>query len=271
MVLSSVESIQGHREYMEDQHSYLEEDGIIVAMVCDGHGGTDVSLQTSTVLSRRILKTLHKTVGTNVTNALAIRNEILNWGDTVRPWHSGTTLTGIAIKEGIVYVYNVGDSRTCAELRHGSFIYMLQPIFNQRGKFVDKIMIDYYQNNFFCTIDHDCESPFEVSRIKSAGGTVRDQRLNGILSLSRALGDGDIGLGLSSVPDIYWFKEDAVTGPILMFSDGLYEPQRYPETKANFSDTHLYEIAKRDGVKEVVNYAFENGSEDNLTALKVTL
>ncbi len=91
-------------------------------------------------------------------------------------------------------------------------------------------------------------------------------RLNGILSVTRALGDSDIGDGLSFVPDVYWFKKSLLDGPILMYSDGIYELERY-QKEIPFNTSFLYDYANKNGANELVNYAFQNGSEDNLTVL----
>ena len=239
-------------------------------MVCDGHGGYQVAADTARELPRRILNALNRADGTNVKHAEAIRNTIMEWGYKMRAHRSGSTLTGVAVKNGIVYIYNLGDSRTCIQLRPGTFVYMLRPIFNHRGQYVNRIRVDYTQSEFFCTTDHDAESNDEVIRVNSAGGKIAGKRLNGILSVTRALGDTDIGPGISWVPDVFWVKRQLVAGPAFLYSDGIYEPQRY-QTNANFDDKYLYALANRFNSDAVVKYAFEKGSDDNLTAMLVEL
>ena len=268
MVLLSVKSIQGKREYMEDRYAHIERNGMMVAMVCDGHGGYQVADDTARDLPSLILRALQKTVGTNVKHAEAIRNVIIEWGDVTHNRHSGSTLTGVAMKDGIVYTFNVGDSRTCMQLVPGSFVYTLKPVFNHRGQHVNRILIDYAQSQFFCTTDHDGHSNDEVTRVKTTGGTISGERLNGILSVTRALGDVDVGPGVSHVPDIYWVKLESLAGPAFLYSDGIYEMQRY-QSKENFDDRYLYDLALQQGSEAVVDYAYEKGSDDNLTAMLV--
>ncbi|KKL70317.1 hypothetical protein LCGC14_2106130 [marine sediment metagenome] len=267
MVLLSVKSIQGRREYMEDRYAYIEDKGIIIAMICDGHGGYQVAAETTRELPRLILNALHNTQGSNVKHAEAIRNVIISWGDDMRPHRSGSTLTGVAMKYGIVYVFNLGDSRTCMQIAPGAFIYMLKPLFNHRGSFVDRILVNYTQSQFFCTTDHDGESDEESFRVYAAGGKIVSNRLNGILSVTRALGDADVGPGISYVPDVFWVKKQLI-GPVLMYSDGIYEPQR--SQVANFNDRYLYYLATRFNADVLVTYASNKGSEDNLTAMLVS-
>ena len=111
MVLLSVKSIQGKREYMEDRYAYIEKNNITVAMVCDGHGGFQASSITIKNLPYMIHNALLQTSGTNVKHAESIRTAIMNWGELIKSYQSGTTVTGVAIKRDIVYIYNVGDAR----------------------------------------------------------------------------------------------------------------------------------------------------------------
>ena len=267
MVLLSVKSIQGRREYMEDRYVYLEDKGIIIAMVCDGHGGYQVAAETVKNLPQLIFNALHKTRGNNVKNSEAIRNAIMTWGSDMSTHRSGSTLTGVAMKNDTIYIFNLGDSRTCLKLAPGAFIYMLKPAFDRRGIFVDRVLVDYAQKQFFCTTDHDGETD-EHTRVYSYGGKIVGKRLNGILSVTRALGDADVGPGISHVPDVYWVKKELVIGPALMYSDGIYEPQR--SNNVNFDDHNLYYIANHFNTDVLVTYAYNKGSDDNLTAMLVS-
>lgn len=270
MVLTSVKSIKGRREYMEDRYAYLEADDIIIAMVCDGHGGSTVAEKTANELPKILLETLQNTTGTNVNHGVAIRNAIIKWGNSMAGQGSGSTLTGIAAKADTVYFYNIGDSRTCAALAQGTFVYHLNPIFNYHGQYHDSINIDYSRFNFYCTIDHDHTNKIEDNRVAAMGGEIKDGRLNGILSVTRALGDKDVGIGIGYIPDITWVKRNAIIKPIVMYSDGIYELQRY-QSSANFEDRFLYAMGVEIGAEPLVDYAYDNGSDDNLTVLIVTV
>jgi serine/threonine protein phosphatase PrpC len=269
MVLVSVKSIQGRRDYMEDRYAYIEKHGIIIAMICDGHGGFQVASETVKYLPHLILDELLKTSGTNVEHAKAIRKVIIEWGNKLKRYHSGSTLTGIAVKNGTLYIYNLGDSKTCLTLKPGAFVYWLVSIFDYKGEYMEKIDIRYSIKEFFCTPNHDADSEYERIRVNASNGKISSNRLNGILSVTRALGDQDVGPGLSNVPDIFWLKR-YMAGEILMYSDGIYEPQRYQDT-ANFSEKYLYEIATRFNSDILVNYAVKHNSEDNLTAMIVRI
>ena len=260
-----VESIQGLREYMEDTSAFLQKHDMTIAMVCDGHGGGEMSKMTSNELPEILLNTLHGKRLSNIKTAEIIRNTIVDWGDDHNKVHSGTTLTGVLIRNGVVYCFNVGDSRTCFKLTPGSFIYMLKPVFASNGDFKNDLVVECYRPRFFVTRDHSPDDPDEQTRIYSSGGMIQDKRLNGILSLTRAIGDSGIGAGLSWVPDIYWTKvENVDKGDVVMFSDGAYEQERYSKTVDVSSDT-LYDMVVSQGVKKTVDYAYKNGSTDNIT------
>ena len=253
---------------MEDKYIYFKEKNITIAMVCDGHGGYIASLKTCNALPKLLFKALNNIKRTNIRHAQIIRKVIIDWSEQIKHYKSGSTLTGIVIKNDIVYIFNVGDSRTCLKLKPKSIIYNLDPTFDSKGNFIDNLVVNFSESQFFCTKDHDATNNIEKERIKSAGGKIVGDRLNGILSVTRSLGDADIGTGLIAVPDIFWTKKELINGPILMYSDGIYEPLR-SKTKNNFNNDYLYELAVSKGAEALVNYALENNSQDNLTALLV--
>jgi len=86
--------------------------------------------------------------------------------------NSGTTLVLAAYNTQTrqLFVANVGDSRAVvADIRDNGRVLL-------------------------ATTDHSAKQTDEVSRIRSAGGHVTDNRVAGVLSPSRALGDFGVGL-----------------------------------------------------------------------------
>lgn len=268
MVLLSVKSIKGRREYMEDRYAYFKKDNILICILCDGHGGYLASDITCKELPQLLFNALEKVNTTNIKNAHIIRKVINNWEIRLKEYNSGTTLTGIIVKDDITFVINIGDSRTCLNLHNNSIVYNLEPKFGNNGIFIDNLIVNYIETNFLCTKDHDPNSLIEKERISKAGGKITFGRLNGILSLTRALGDYNVGPGICAIPDIYWVKNECVNGPIVMYSDGIYEPQRN-KSSVNFSDKYLYLLATKINAEALVDYAYDNNSEDNLTAIVV--
>lgn len=76
--------------------------------------------------------------------------------------YTGCTACVVLITENEIYCANAGDSR-CVVSKDGRAIEM--------------------------SVDHKPEMPSEKARIERAGGFVEDNRVKGILNLSRSLGD----------------------------------------------------------------------------------
>ena len=264
MTLLSVTSIQGRRDYMEDCYDVFNKEGITIVIVCDGHGGKRAAAETCKSLPELLFDNVK---GTNrvIQTAAQIRQTIIDWGDKLSNYQSGSTLTGFLSKGDTVYFFNIGDSRTYAPLKGRQYLYELKSTFDKQGVFIDNLNISFKPTDRFQTIDHDLKHG-ELSRITNAGGVIVGGRLNGILSLSRALGDKDTGKGLSYIPDIYWTRKSAIAGPILLYTDGLYEPQKSSNSDA-FEPDFLYYIASNFNTNVLVNYSYSKGSEDNMTAI----
>lgn len=239
-----VQSIRGKRPYMEDRYAVLpfNEGSVIIGLVTDGHSGSKVTDHLSSNLPFLLLKSIRRTV---IETRDAIYTTIYNYAKTFINDRSGSTLTGFLSTSKTVYVFNIGDSRTCFYLKKDS-----------------KPKTTY---SFWCTTDHTSTDPLEVKRvIKNGGKITSDGRLNGILAMTRSIGDTGIGPGLSCEPDVFWFERKNIAGPILMYSDGVYE---------NVKDTsrELYQMAIKYGVETLVNYSTTQGSQDNITAVLVKL
>ena len=89
--------------------------------------------------------------------------------------YAGCTATVVLISQTHYFCANSGDSRTVLARSQGP--KMCEPL----------------------SFDHKPSNPQEKNRIESAGGFVEEDRVNGSLALSRALGDfeyksnGDLG------------------------------------------------------------------------------
>ena len=264
MVLKSYYQLQGRREYMEDYLNYvrLPKNNIEIALLCDGHGGQKVAELTSKFLPYKLIESLKEKDLCNIEIALIIRQTIRDWGNKMKTYLSGSTLTGLIIIKEYVFIINIGDSRTCFEKKKKSNIYFLEPQF----KNLKKIEVKKFTNDktFFCTKDHNNFNFFERNRVNNVSGSfILNDRLNGILSVTRSFGDKDVGKGLTYEPDIYWIKEKDIINEILLYSDGLYEI--YDKKKL------LYKGAEKYGIKKLVKEIYKMGSEDNISGMTLKL
>lgn len=277
MKLNSIKSIQGNRPYMEDRYTYASDEiyDFGVAFIADGHGGEYVS----ELLCHELLDTLlgfieklkvyyHKYSTMEI--AIELKYHIEHVGNSMKHHPEGSTLTGVFITPDNVYVYNVGDSRTLFQT-NGMPLFKLHDSFDENGS-VQSLSITNQNTDLFVTQDHDDNHREEVIRVKNSGGYIQDNRLNGILAITRAFGDNNVGKGLISNPDIYvTSKENIYNGYIVMYSDGVYEMDRYNSSTYDLSSQNCYHIATEHGALELVNLATNSGSDDNITAMVVKI
>lgn len=141
---------------------------------------------------------------------------------------SGTTACVAVLREGVISVANVGDSR-CVVCTGGSTKDL--------------------------SVDHKPESDLERTRIEKAGGTVsKDGRVNGGLNLARALGDHQYKANqdikpeeqmISPMPDIVHHTIDKKDEFMIVACDGIWNALSSEEAVA-FVKQHLEE-AKQGG------------------------
>ncbi|KAI9250296.1 phosphatase 2C-like domain-containing protein [Sporodiniella umbellata] len=157
-------SMQGWRESMEDAHiSLLNEKAIALFAVMDGHGGKRVAQYSRDHLAQHITcseKFKKGDIRQSLIDSFLEMDQALYQqfpNDT-----SGCTAIVALLKEKMLYIANVGDSRA---------------VICKQGK------------AFALSKDHKPYDPIEYKRIKESGNSVYSKRVNGTLALSRALGD----------------------------------------------------------------------------------
>mmetsp|Transcript_6824 Transcript_6824/g.11336 ORF Transcript_6824/g.11336 Transcript_6824/m.11336 type:complete len:1305 (+) Transcript_6824:255-4169(+) len=113
----------------------------------------------------------------------------------------------------------------------------------------------------------------EVARVKAAGGTVVNKRVNGLLAISRAFGDtqfksqDDISGPVIAAPDVVSEIITPMTEFAIAATDGLWDVIE-PQVAVNFVKRRM--LRKQDFatiVQDLVNDALDRGSVDNVTAV----
>ena len=151
----------------------------------------------------------------------------------------GNTATVVFINNRLLYCANVGDS-SCALL----------------GKV-----------NEFITVDHKCTNKKEMKRIEKEGGKIIDDRLGGILAVSRGLGDFDLKTkGLSCEPNIVKKLIDHSLNYCVLASDGVWDVLSPDEVSKLIQNKKIEDMAKI-----IVETAKDKGSEDNISCIVVEL
>jgi serine/threonine protein phosphatase PrpC len=245
------ESITGRRSNNEDYiHSEQIDDKTYLFIVADGMGGSEhgevaSKLAVNTFLSS-VKESLHKQVqGKQLkslleegfrTAQIAVREKTENDTD-----HSGmgTTLVVLLIHNGSYVWGNMGDSR----------LYKID------SKGIDQM-----------TRDH---TYIEEVLKKIKGETINEDHLDQYSHIiTRSLSGGN------DKPDLFPEGRDFLNlrAPIvfLLCSDGLISKKSNKKDASDFYQTYLENPEPETFAKKLVGNAFENGSEDNISALCIS-
>ena len=151
----------------------------------------------------------------------------------------GNTATVVFINNKLLYCANVGDS-SCAIIS---------------------------KTNEFITIEDKCTNEKEIKRIEKEGGTIIEDRLEGILAVSRGLGDFDLkAKGLTCEPHITKKIIDQNMNYCVLASDGVWDALNPDEVARIIYANKFDETAKK-----IVEAAKVKGSEDNISCIVIEL
>ena len=229
-------------DYMEDCaisiDNFNKESNRHLYCVFDGHGG-DV---TAKLCVKKFPEIFRKSLLANPFDyELAIKKrfylmdkeiENLNVNET------GNTATIVFIHNKLLYCANVGDSSCCII-----------------GK-----------TNEFLTVNHKCSNKSEIKRIEKEGGQIIEDRLGGILCITRGLGDFDLKKkGLICEPYITKKLIDHNVEYCVIASDGVWDVLSPDDiSKIIHKNNKIEDLAKI-----IVNEAIEKGSEDNISCIVI--
>lgn len=164
----------------------------------------------------------------------------------------GSTALTCIMDDNILTIANVGDSR--AVLVRGDEIIQL-------------------------TTDHKPNVKSEVERIQRCGGVIRNNRVNGNLSLTRALGDSQFKKGndvekyiISPVPEITNVDLDGTEEIIVIGCDGIWDVMSNEEVIKEVKDglengTKLNVICEELLMKCLSDNPYEHPGSDNMTLI----
>lgn len=250
----SAMGIKGRRSAMEDDNIVIdgfngvEKDAYFG--VYDGHGGRlavdAIKKHLHAIFGKRLLETPDNVEDAFRTSFLEMDNVITDAGIVV----SGATvvvcyLRGDENGKRVLYTANAGDSR--AVVSAGSDAFQLSK-------------------------DHKPTSEEEQMRIQSVGGWVANvkglHRVNGILAVSRALGDIDMRPAITSEPYVSRSELTAQNEVLLLASDGLWDVCRNWEA-VNMALENLDSAEKI--VQILVKHAMLQHSSDNVTVVAAVL
>jgi len=247
------------RSTMEDEHIILDGFGNDPSCgyfaVYDGHGGRDAVEYTLKYLHENLLKEMQAMGNNEIENIeealkMAYLTTDANMGDyfSQNGIHSSGTTTCSALirksktgKERWLYVANCGDARA---------------VLGRDGK---AIRLSY---------DHKATDENEIKRIVDLGGCIIMKRVNGILAVSRSLGDCAMKTYVSGDPYITktLLRED--DKHLIVACDGLWDVASDQQALDLIQSEDLTAQQKS---KKLLSYALNNSSTDNISIMVIEL
>lgn len=202
--------------------------------VFDGHGGRDAAVFCAENLHQIIVQGLE--MGDSVPKAIKEGIKEINRQVVARWATAGTTAAIVVVMNDIIYTANVGDSRI--------------------------ILIDTNGKHKRLSVDHRITDKTEKKAVITRGGTITQGRVNGILMLSRAIGDGEVARYISCEP--YMTETPLKEGMKLIIAcDGVWDVM---------SDQNAVEIFNKtkdplDAARAIKAEALRRGTSDNISII----
>jgi serine/threonine protein phosphatase PrpC len=274
-------STQGKRPYQEDRYvikKYYSNNStasetenfnrlkVDFIGVFDGHGGGEISQTISEKLPQYFYK--QNILTNNIPRPLPEYNKYIintfdNFQNELNIKHNKSSSQGSTVCSILIYEYKnkkfvtsigLGDSRATA--------------------------CNQYLIANALTLDHKPDTPIEMQRIKQLGGSITFEkndvpRVNGILAVSKSLGDFDQKKFIGNIPTICHYASNYKF--IVNATDGLWDVMDN-QSVINFVLNNIYENpevlkesrdkkSKMNIASKLAEKAMELGSEDNITII----
>jgi serine/threonine protein phosphatase PrpC len=247
----------GGRPYMEDTYIIGEKfiQNMDLYCIFDGHGGDFVSNYLRDNYTHKLREALRENKGSIPDMMFSSIQDTIRAIPKDESMHCGSTYL-IALKYGeIVYIANGGDCRAIMNV-------------NDEAKEI--------------TVDHKPALQKEYDRIRGVGGFVTftpgdAPRVDGILAVSRSIGDFSLYPKVTWVPDIYITHVTDNNHFLIMASDGLWDTM----SNKDVNDIFISAIVQNNSVitkevlevaaRECMTMAQRKGSQDNITILVATI
>lgn len=241
------------RRRMEDSHAFfydfnsIENCGFFA--IYDGHGGKSAADWCGANLHEILIENMERDPDGSIPQLLD--RTFMECDDKLDPAHgifSGcTAIVSLIIPDTVnpecrtLYSANVGDARS---------------VICRKGKAVR------------LSFDHQARVPEEKQRIKECGGIVINDRVNGTLAVTRALGDASMKEFITGHPFTTETKISEDDSILILACDGLWDVC----TDQEACDYIQSDIDDPQRCAELlVDFALEQGSTDNLSVIVVRL
>ena len=230
-------------DYMEDCvisiNNFNEESYRHLFCIFDGHGGNltaNLCAQKYPEIFRKCLLECPFDYEQAIKKSFLLMDKEI---EKTKAQEVGNTATVVFINNKLLYCANVGDSSCCVIGKTAEFI----------------------------TTDHKCTNKNELKRIEKEGGQIVDERLGGILVVTRGLGDLDLkNKGLSAEPSVAKILINHNYDYCVIASDGVWDVLSPDEVAKITQKNSIENLAKI-----IVETAIEKGSEDNISCIVIEL
>ncbi|KAL4660550.1 protein phosphatase 1E [Arapaima gigas] len=257
---TSIHAIKNMRRKMEDKHIVIpdyntlfnlqdQEDQAYFA-VFDGHGGVDAAVYASTHLHVNLVRQemFSQDPGEALCRAFKLTDEHFVQKASRENLRCGTTGVVTFLRGSTLYVAWLGDSQAML-VKRGQPVELMKP--------------------------HKPDREDEKQRIEALGGCViwfGTWRVNGSLSVSRAIGDSEHKPYICGDADHSSFQLDGTEDYLILACDGFYDTVS-PEEAVRVVSDHLQENAGDTAMvaHKLVASARDAGSSDNITVIVVFL
>jgi serine/threonine protein phosphatase PrpC len=261
--------LQGRRATMEDAHNIFQKTGFELFGLYDGHGGSYVSKELASHLNYIIaqkfeeLRPAKKSTFSYVLQpwtlsphhyehqihrSLEMSYKLIHDSlDNDSAKNQGSTALTAVITQKNIIVANTGDSRAvlCTD-----------------------------GNAIALSVDHKPNRADEYERITALGGKVITYagapRVQGVLALSRAMGDLALAPYVICTPEIVMHTRSSTDQFLILACDGVWDVFSNQEA----GDIVLTELKNSDAngaAQKLVQAAYDAGSTDNISAIVIVL
>ncbi|KAA8499107.1 Protein phosphatase 2C-like 1 [Porphyridium purpureum] len=121
------------------------------------------------------------------------------------------------------------------------------------------------------SFDHKANTPEEQTRIGECGGFVAAKRVNGVLSVARALGDHAMKNVIIADPYVSEYELQEDDAFLILACDGLWDVMEDDESVKFVADKFAKGMDMAQISKKLVKAALERGSMDNISVMVVRL
>jgi len=205
--------------------------------IFDGHGGKDCSEYASKHLPPKLASSLDKTndpIQSLKETFNLIHSEISGWSV-----YAGTTAcVGLFLDKKFILA-NIGDTRC---------------VFSSKGK-TERV-----------SVDHTIKLEEEVQRIKALGGSITDDRVQGMIAVTRSMGNSILHPYI--IADAHTKEIELDVGDFIIIGcDGLWDVISDEKAVEMIKDECEVEKDAQKAADKLRKFAEENGSEDNISVL----